>query len=70
VRADRNEQVLLLAEAVAALPEAQREAVTLHHLQGWPLAEVARHLDRTPAAVMGLLHRGLRQLRIRLESLE
>ncbi|MFI5454723.1 MAG: sigma-70 family RNA polymerase sigma factor [Isosphaerales bacterium] len=70
VRADRNEQMVLLAEAVAALPEAQREAVTLHHLQGWPLAKVARHLDRTPAAVIGLLHRGLKQLRSRLECLE
>lgn len=70
VRADRNEQVLRLAEAVATLPDAQREAVTLHHLQGWPLADVAKHLDRTPSAVMGLLHRGLKQLRTRLESLE
>ena len=70
VRADRNERVLRLAEAVAELPEAQREAITLHHLQGWPLARVARHLDRTPAAVMGLLHRGLKQLRSRLEGLE
>lgn len=70
VRADRNEQLLLLAEAVASLPEAQREAVTLHHLQGMPLADVARQLDRTPGAVMGLLHRGLKQLRTRLERLE
>ncbi len=71
LRADRNEQLLRLANAVASLPEAQREAVTLHHLQGWPLAEVARQLDRTPAAVMGLLHRGLKQLRNRLaERLE
>jgi RNA polymerase sigma-70 factor (ECF subfamily) len=70
LRADRNERLVRLAVAVAELPEAQREAVTLHHLQGWPLAEVARHLDRTPAAVMGLLHRGLKQLRGRLESLE
>ena len=70
LRADRNEQMLRLADAVAALPEAQREAVTLHHLQGWPLADVARHLNRTPAAVMGLLHRGLKQLRSRLEGLE
>lgn len=70
VRADRNERVVRLAEAVATLPEAQREAVTLHHLQGLPLAEVARHLDRSTAAVMGLLHRGLKQLRGQLGSLE
>ena len=70
LQADRNERAARLAEAVASLPEAQRDAVMLHHLQGWTLAEVARHLDRTPAAVMGLLHRGLRQLRTRLEGLE
>ena len=69
-RADRNEQILRLSHAVAELPDAQRDAVTLHHLQGRSLTDVARHLDRTPAAVMGLLHRGLRQLRSRLEELE
>ena len=70
VRAVRNERLLRLAEAVATLPESQREAISLHHLQGWPLAQVARHLDRTPSAVMGLLNRGLKQLRTRLETLE
>jgi RNA polymerase sigma-70 factor (ECF subfamily) len=62
-RAERNEQLLRLAAALEALPEAQREAVTLHHLQHWTLEAVARHLDRTPAAVGGLIRRGLQQLR-------
>jgi DNA-directed RNA polymerase specialized sigma24 family protein len=35
----------------------------LHHLQGLPLAEVSEQLDKTPAAVAGLLHRGLKRLR-------
>ena len=69
-RAERNEQVLRLAEALAELPGAQGEAVTLHYLQGRPLAEIARRLDRTPAAVMGLLHRGLTRLRSRLKDWE
>lgn len=69
-RADRNEQLLRLAEALATLPDAQREAVTLHHLQGWPLARIAQHLDRTPLAVMGLLHRGLKKLRTHLSEWE
>ena len=69
-RAERNEQLLRLAEALAELPEAQGEAVTLHYLQGRPLAEIASRLDRTPAAVMGLLHRGLTQLRSRLKEWE
>ena len=67
-RADRNEQVLRLAGALAELPAAQAEAVMLHYLQGQPLAEVGRQLDRSPPAVMGLLHRGLTRLRTRLRE--
>jgi RNA polymerase sigma-70 factor (ECF subfamily) len=44
------------------LPEAQREAIMLHHLQGRKLAEVAVVLGRSEAAVAGLLFRGLRTL--------
>src|SRR5262249_43521004 len=58
-QADRNEQALRLANAVAELPEAQRDALVLHHWHGWSLAEIGQHLGRTPAAVAGLLHRGL-----------
>ena len=49
--------------ALHALPEAQREALVLQHWHGWTLNRIAKHLNRTPAAVAGLLHRGLRQLR-------
>lgn len=62
-RAARNEDLLRLATALEQLPAPQREAVVLHHLQSWPLAEVARQLDRSEAAVAGLLHRGLKKLR-------
>jgi len=63
VKAIRNEDLLRLADALMQLAEAQREAVVLHHLQGWKIGEVADHLDRTEAAVAGLLHRGLQTLR-------
>jgi RNA polymerase sigma-70 factor (ECF subfamily) len=62
-QAEHNEQLLRLAEALTRLPPAQRQVVELRHLQGWSLEAIGRHLDRTPAAVAGLLHRGLRQLR-------
>jgi RNA polymerase sigma-70 factor (ECF subfamily) len=55
---------------MAALPEAQREAVALHYLHGWPLVAIAAHLGRGPKAIGGLLHRGLRQLRYTLRELE
>jgi RNA polymerase sigma-70 factor, ECF subfamily len=69
-RAQRNEQLLRLAQALADLPEAQREAVVLHYWQGQSLAEIGEQLGRTPAAVAGLLHRGLKQLRGLLQEPE
>ncbi len=62
-RAIRQEQTLGLAEALAKLPADQRQAVELHHLQGYPLAEVARHMNRSKGAVAALLFRGLTKLR-------
>jgi len=69
-QADRNEQLLRLAEALADLPDAQQQALVLHYWQGQPVAEVARRLGRSPAAVAGLLKRGLRRLRGRLKDRE
>lgn len=66
--AQRNEQSLLLVKALAELPDAQREALLLKHCQAWSLTEIARHLDRSPAAVASLLQRGLRQLRACLKA--
>jgi RNA polymerase sigma-70 factor (ECF subfamily) len=69
-RAIRSEQVVELAEALANLPEAQRKALTLHHLQEWTLDQVADHLGRSPAAVAGLIKRGLRALRQHFQAEE
>jgi RNA polymerase sigma-70 factor (ECF subfamily) len=67
-RAQRHERAVRLAEARAALPEDSREALVLHYCEDWPLAEIAQHLGRTPAAVAGLLKRGLKQLRKHLRE--
>lgn len=67
-QAQRGEQLLRLAEALGALPEAQAEAVTLFHLRDCPLEEVARRLDRSPAAVAGLIKRGLKTLREHMQE--
>ena len=62
-QAVRSEELIRLADALTSLPLAQREAIVLHHLQGLPLAEVGQQLEKSPAAVAGLLHRGLKRLR-------
>jgi RNA polymerase sigma-70 factor, ECF subfamily len=67
-RVERNEEALRLAGALEQLPEAQREALVLQHWQGWSLAEIGRHLDRSPEAVAGLIKRGLKQLRQLLQE--
>ena len=61
--AERQEQAVRLAAALAQLPDKQRQAVELRHLQGRSLAEVATEMDTTKTAVVGLLHRGVEKLR-------
>jgi len=66
--AERNEQILRLAASIEKLPEAQREAIVLQYWHGWSLAQIGEHLDRTPAAIAGLLHRGLKTLRAEIQD--
>lgn len=62
-QAGQHEQAFRLVEALARIGEAQRDALVLRYWHGWSLSEISRHLTRTPAAVAGLLHRGLKELR-------
>jgi RNA polymerase sigma-70 factor (ECF subfamily) len=65
---DRHEQLLHLADALVRLPEDQRRAVELRHLQGLAVAEIGQLMGRSTAAVGGLLQRGLRTLRGMLDD--
>lgn len=67
-RAERNELVLKLSSALESLPPDQREAVILHYLRGWKLAQIADQLTCSIPAVGGLLHRGLKALRTELSG--
>jgi RNA polymerase sigma-70 factor, ECF subfamily len=64
----KHEELRLLADALAAMSDDQRQAVELHHLKGQSLAEVGRQMGRSKAAVAGLLRRGLKELRNRLRT--
>src|SRR5262249_5694549 len=67
-KAIRGEEAQRLTRALTALPDDQREAGRLRHLQGWALADIAGHLGRTPAATAGLIKRGIQALRRQLPS--
>jgi RNA polymerase sigma-70 factor, ECF subfamily len=67
-QAQRHELSIRLAGELEALPEAQREALILHYWQRMTLSEVAGQLDRSPAAVAGLLQRGLKALRGKMNT--
>jgi RNA polymerase sigma-70 factor (ECF subfamily) len=69
-QAIRHEDAVRLSEALAQLPEAQREALVLQHWHGWSLAQIGQDLGRSPAAVAGLIKRGLKQLRVLLKPRE
>lgn len=62
-RLQQHEQVLYLAECMAKLPDAQREALVLRYCQGMSVEEIAERLGRTTKAVVGLLYRGSKDLR-------
>ena len=69
-RAAKSERLDQLADALAQLPPGQREAVTLHHLKGLSLVELARQMGRSHASVAGLLRRGLKRLRELMDNRE
>jgi RNA polymerase sigma-70 factor (ECF subfamily) len=66
---ERLERRIVVAHAVERLPMDLRAPVLLHYMGGWPLAEVASHLETTPGAVKMRLLRARRALRLDLENL-
>lgn len=65
---DLTADLLDLRAAIAGLPEKMRIAVTLHHLGGCTVAEVAEALEVSPGTVKSNLHDARRRLRIDLEA--
>jgi RNA polymerase sigma-70 factor, ECF subfamily len=62
-RMARREQAVLLADALAKLPESYREVIILRNLEGLSFSDVATRMERSEDAVQKLWVRGLAALR-------
>jgi RNA polymerase sigma-70 factor, ECF subfamily len=65
-RVIKDEAARNLTDAIDELPDQQRVAVQMRHLEGLGIEEIATAMNKTPAAVAGLIRRGLQTLRERL----
>jgi RNA polymerase sigma-70 factor, ECF subfamily len=61
--AARSEALAVLMVRMQQLPQDYRQVIHWRLIDGLPVAEVARRLDRSEAAVHMLCHRALKQLR-------
>lgn len=60
---DRAEQVGLLKQAIAALPEADQEVLHLRHTAGLSFAQIAEALDQPLGTVLARGHRAIGKLK-------
>lgn len=58
-----DERQGFLLSLLARLPEDQREMITLRHLLGWKVGEIARHMGMTENNISVTIHRGLAKIR-------
>jgi RNA polymerase sigma-70 factor (ECF subfamily) len=74
VREDDSEtshhRAMGLRDALASLPEEQRQVVVMRHLVGLTPGEIAGRLGRTEPSIHGLHHRGRGALRTALSEME
>lgn len=60
--ASAREQIERIEDALARLPDDQREVVVLSRIAGFSRAEIAAEMQRSEASVRNLLHRALMRL--------
>ncbi len=62
------ESAVELAAALEQLPDLQRQAIELQYFHGLKLVEIGEIMQKSTAAIAGLVHRGLHRLRELLDS--
>jgi RNA polymerase sigma-70 factor (ECF subfamily) len=62
-RAADSERLQQLAEALESLTADQREAIIQHYFHGRSVPHIAATMQRSEAAIGGLLHRGMQSLK-------
>lgn len=62
-----GERVVELAQAMESIPPDQREAVRLRIFEAYTTEQLEAHFQRSAEACAGLLKRGLRNLRLKLD---
>ena len=60
--AERAEELLRVADALAELPEEQRSAVLAYYWRGATMQDIGAEMERSGAAVAGLIYRGVKRL--------
>jgi RNA polymerase sigma-70 factor (ECF subfamily) len=65
---EREDELIALSNALCGLADDQRRAVELRYLSGHSTLTIAEELEKSPAAVAGLLRRGVHNLRRLLAS--
>mgnify|MGYP001552077911 CR=1 FL=1 len=65
---ETEEMKAVVAEAVAALPDNQKIAISLSKIEGLKNKEVAEIMDASVSSVEALIHRGKQNLRKKLEK--
>lgn len=66
----RQEQSILVANALERLPDEYRDVILLRQFEQLPFSEVARELNRSSGAVRMLFARAINRLRQELERIE
>jgi RNA polymerase sigma-70 factor, ECF subfamily len=63
-----HERAKSLREALASLPQAQRQVLILRHVAGLSPNEIAERLGKTESSVQGLHHRGRAAIKVALSE--